>query len=200
MNFYGQVIYAPVFLQPCQDSLTSVTPFWKITRLSDGRVIKSNFTDTVATLETNVEYTIVHLLDDELSENELVFTSVGMVRDTIIISPFSEYITISNPPPLASLFMYCDRLAEGKITTTHLNGKTWVEGTFRNGVPIDTVRIYFNHGGLKQIIIPNKDGTEKGWSYYSNGNKEHWYNTKSGKAKFYDRNGKRIRLEKGNDR
>jgi antitoxin component YwqK of YwqJK toxin-antitoxin module len=156
------VIYKPVFLDQCNDSLAE-NPFWWI---SD-----SDTTYYIDDLETNMinlpkpgKYSL--FLDIGGEPLILNIKSTGEIIDTFYTERTIIVNYMSNPP--FSEFLDCDELANGQITDYYYNGTIRLKSTYKNGQPIDTLKRFYRTGVLKELYIPKKRKRRQ-ITYYANG-------------------------------
>ena len=84
----------------------------------------------------------------------LAFTANSQVKyDSIHV-----YNYRTNYPKSAFLCdsVLCDTLpCDGKCFSTYEDGQFHYQGTFKNGQPIDTFKVFYTNGNLKELYIPN---------------------------------------------
>ncbi|MGH1337737.1 MAG: hypothetical protein ACRBFS_16575 [Aureispira sp.] len=178
----GQIIYAPVFMDPCsqQEELVS----WYVWRDSVAYYSEeeTDFKSAVVPQEG------IYKLSYDFSEKALSvhISQKDIHRDTFYLKQLKTTIYVSTPP--FSEVFNCDSLAQGKITTYYYNGQKRVEGRFKDGQPIDTVFYYQKNGQHENISITKP----KYWQqikYYKDGVIQSDYHTKRRLYKTFYPNG-----------
>lgn len=78
---------------------------------------------------------------------------------------------------------------EGYKKALYTNGQVQIEGTFKNGIVVDTLKEFTKDGGMTRIFCPDtKNGFEK--QFYGNGKIKRIFDNKSNKCTYYYENGK----------
>ncbi|WP_215224095.1 toxin-antitoxin system YwqK family antitoxin [Echinicola shivajiensis] len=161
---FGQIVYSPVFIDPCTEEPVKSGVFWRIvdSTNNDG---KNYVGRPSVTLPKTGNYTLVCRAVSEAPINISISTQ-ETVRDTFNLSQLQSIVwikpskSIGNTPNIPPKYFLCspDNLANGKVMDYYRNGKLRIEGTFQNGILIDTLRAYYRTGELYKLVTPNGDG------------------------------------------
>jgi len=181
--FAQEIIYKPVFIDQCTDSLTE-NPFWWISDSDCNSYNLTDFTSTDVRLPKLGEY----YLNLEIGEEPEIINidKYGEIVDTFYTKRVQLAIWVSNPPH--SEFFDCDSLANGHVTDFYYNGNIRLIGNFSNGQPIDTLKKYYRSGVMQELYIPNKRHRQQIY-YYKNGQIRSDYNYSKKYSKEYYESG-----------
>ncbi|UCS91777.1 hypothetical protein KZP23_13625 [Echinicola marina] len=163
---FGQIVYSPVFIDPCTEEPAKSRVFWMIvdaTKYNGGNYVGRP--GPTITLPKTGNYILDCRAVSEAPINISISTQ-ETVRDTFNLSQLQSIVwikpskSIGNTPNIPPKYFVCspDNLANGKVMDYYRNGKLREEGTFQNGILIDTLRVYYRTGELYKLVTPNGDG------------------------------------------
>lgn len=179
---WGQVVYAPVFINPCSGEEEEVTWFLGDTLENTYSAEEKNF-EQISLPQTG-SYQLYYNYPRPPITIEIL--QQGVNRDTILLEQLKLVHQAGHPP--VSAYYSCDSMAEGSITTYYHNGQKRTMGTFEKGQPVDSTFFYYRNGLLKRLIVPSeKLGIRV--DFYENGQKKHFYNFDQKILKDYYSNG-----------
>jgi len=190
--FAQEIIYKPVFIDQCTDSLAE-NPFWW---LSDSDCNSYNLTDFAST-SVYLPKLGKYFLNLEIGEEPEIISidKYGETIDTFYTKRVQLAIYVSNPPH--SEFFDCDSLANGPVTDLYYNGNIRLTGYFSNGQPIDTLKKYYRSGVMQELYIPHKRHRQQIY-YYQNGQIRTDYNFAKRYSKDYYESGELKKEESWN--
>ena len=174
---FAQIKYAPVFVDPCTNQ-----------ELDYGIVISDSnanefFDHGLFTSEYRLPQLGQYKLHAEWEEFEVVVQiTTQNQKDTFLIPNLQIPICVCSPPN--KQYEFCGQIAEGYHVDFYQEGKIRREGTFKNGLPTDTVKTYFYTGEIKEYHIPQKGG-DKHVAFYQNGNLKRLADTKKDRYEDY---------------
>ncbi len=93
-------------------------------------------------------------------------TKFGVNNDTILIQKLQENYLVSTP--VITQYSYCGKNCNGKMIDYFENGKKRIEGFFADGFLVDTLKKYHLEGGIREMLIRNKN-SKKQYLYYKTG-------------------------------
>jgi len=166
------VIYRPVFINQCNQEVEAVF-WWLHNNTSTYNLNADHFNQNKVILSDTGKYFLLTESDLVLPLTQLHFDSFGVFRDTFYTEKTSLSIHVSTPP--FSEYFGCDSLAEGFITDYYYNGNLRLEGNFKQGQPVDTLREYNRSGILKEQYISTPKNKKRLTCYYPNGQIENDY-------------------------
>lgn len=177
-SLWGQVVYAPVFINPCSGEEELVTWF-----LSD-----SSKEDYSAEEEDFRKITLPHAGTYQLYYNypkppiSITVPQQDIYRDTLLLEQL-QLVRKSGLPPVFEYYD-CDSLADGLVVTYYYNKNKRVVGSFDKGQPIDSTFYYYRNGQLKRLLVASeKIGIRI--DFYENGQKKLFYDFDNGVLKDY---------------
>lgn len=166
----SQIIYEPVFINPCTNEEDEEIPYWQISD-STRRYKSDDFEPKNITLPRAGTY-MLHL-EFGLQTIKVVVPNTPLFRDTVLLKRLELVHYISNPPH--SEFLDCGNLANGEIIDYYNDGSIRQKGKFENGQPIDSLFTYHSNGNLSELFVPHRKGWEK-TNYFENGRVQSYYN------------------------
>lgn len=156
-----EIIYSPVFIDQCTDSIAEFQYWW----ISDKDSIYNidSFPSSII-LPKLGKYSLSFDIGEE--PQIIYIESSGERIDTFYTKRVELAIYVSNPP--FSEFFDCGNLANGQITDYYYNGNIRLTCTFKNGQPIDSLKRFYRNGVMSELYVPKKRKRQQ-ISYYPNG-------------------------------
>lgn len=149
----GQVTYTPIFIDPCTEEPVEDLIWW----VSDENMHYGN--EYLGMPTATLPKPGIYQLTSPVSRKpiEIHITQEGVVKDTFNLKKLDYMVYIGVPNKPATYFI-CDpdNLANGKVTDYFHNGNIREEGTFKDGVIIDTLKTYSRSGELLDAIPPQQ--------------------------------------------
>ncbi|MGH1337736.1 MAG: hypothetical protein ACRBFS_16570 [Aureispira sp.] len=173
-TLWGQIIYAPVFMDPCSQK-EDTTHSWHL----------EDSLETIYNLEDEDKKNYTGILLPQAGTYQLHYASTQapilvtvhnkINRDTFFLQ---ELRLIENPLSPFSEFIYCDNPAQGAITTYYYNGNKRAQGHFEKGQPIDTIFYYRQNGDYDNLFVVSKNNWQR-INYFETQQIESIYDTKT---------------------
>ena len=173
-----EIIYKPVFISQCTGEKVSID--WWLSHSSIDSFYLLNMGEYQDSLLLPIlgSYKLYHEYDLDYSENkpQKKFFNYGIYYDTILLERL-VFVRVVGP---YAKYHDCDSQANGLVIDYFYNGNIRKIGTFKDGDAVDTVKVYYPSGVLREMEIPQ----EKRWmKYYPNVILASDYNT----SKRYDK-------------
>lgn len=174
-----EIIFKPVFINQCEH-YEDHSVFWLLydsTQIYNLQDYNQN--------QVKLPDLGVYFLELELGKPliRIEITSYGIQQDTFFTPKIELAQYISNPPH--SEFFNCDSLINGFAIDNYYNGNIRLEGHFKNGQPLDTLKQYYRTGAILEMNILNKKNRQY-LDYYRNGQvKSHYHVNKRYHKKYY---------------
>ena len=186
--FSQKVVYHPIFIDQCSGEELS-DPYVMLND-SLNSYLDSSFLLNMFVLPKDGEYMMN--FSQEAIRVSVYKDSSGYATDTFY---YPRLIVVCNfSPPISSKFVVCDSIANGHIVDYYYNGNIRMKGSFKNGLPVDTVFSYYRRGELMGECIYNDKRSE--FTYYRNGQLALVKNIAKQIAIFYYPSGQILRTNK----
>lgn len=162
-----EIIYKPVFIKQYNNYYRN--HLWYL--YNDEMKFVSYRKDSIV-LDTLGEY----ILDIDNVYLDVNIQSYGVINDTFNIPKLVfKYI---HSDKTYSEFTYCEETANGQIIDYFYNGNIRVKGNFENGMPADTMWVYYRTGELHSVFVKNDDNEYVKTVYYKSGKVKKLYSFK----------------------
>lgn len=170
---FAQIKYAPVFTSQCGETI--IEDYFQVLD-SNGHYF---FSEDIFSNEVTLPKLGYYLIQDPMGEFEAwINITTDNQKDTFFIPALYIPLCVCSPPNRH--YDFCDQQADGYHVDYYQKGKLRREGTFKDGLPIDTVKTYYYSGEIKEYHIP-QNGGDKYVDFYKNGNLKREIDRKSQK-------------------
>jgi len=177
LTFGQQVIYKPVFIDQCS-GLKKDSVSWWLTGSNNQFYAPGILRDDIVVLPDTGEY----FLFSENIEMSFSIQDTGIISDTLYTARILHVADFGEPP--YSAFLDCNTVANGTITDFYDSRNIRLTGTFSNGQPVDTLKMFHRNGMMAEMIIPQKEDFRY-IGYYKNGNIRIDHNPSKKYEKYY---------------
>lgn len=148
----SQIIYKPIIYDACSKKF-QVPDFLQIIDDDSLRVVCFSQTEcsTIKLPQAGQYYADLHLLGgDQIPIN---ITNDSIIVDTLFKTSFTQHAILSTPS--SSTYQYCGIIADSILVSYYDNGNREMDGVFKNGFLVDTMRTYYYNGAIKTLTVPN---------------------------------------------
>lgn len=158
-NIYAQqYVYAPVMIDLCTGRIDSSIVF-----ILDNKAYLG-FNEPFEIPYFSLPDTGAYIIYTMFEMRTIHVQEAGVLRDTFYKPRFSEDLMVGSGG--AYRYYYCGEEAEGNLQDYYPNGGLRIEGTFKNSFAIDSVKLYYESGGVKEIRIRH---LKKHFRFHENG-------------------------------
>lgn len=158
----SQVTLSLYFYDPCSDTIEDLHNY---VLKKDSSIYYSEAQSNIVKLPDTGNYELSTIYYDESLPYSV--TDPGIFMDTIR-GKVVEFMYEPTSSPSRFGYYYCSKKCDGWIIDYYPGGKKRIEGSFKDGLPLGKLKIFYPSGQLKKVDKYSKRGKLKKRTLYTN--------------------------------